>query len=138
MIALVVAAHQELGPALLQAAEGIVGPMENVVALSLNYDEDPARARARMEDAIRRLDSGDGVLVMTDMFGGTPTNLSLPFLEPGRVDVVTGINLPMLLKAQSARGEMPLADLAGFLKDYGARNIIVAGEIWSARPRAAS
>lgn len=138
MIALVVAAHQDLGPALLKAAEGIVGPMENVVALSLNYDEDPARARARLEEAIRRLDAGDGVLVMTDMFGGTPTNLTLPFLDPGRIEVVTGINLPMLLKAQSARREMPLGDLAGFLKDYGAKNIIVAGELWSARPKAAT
>jgi PTS system mannose-specific IIA component len=91
-----------------------------------------------LEEAIRRLDTGDGVLVMTDMFGGTPTNLSLPFLDPGRVEVVTGINLPMLLKAQSARQEMPLAKLGVFLKDYGARNIIVAGELWSARPKAAT
>jgi PTS system mannose-specific IIA component len=138
LIALVIAAHQDLGPALLKAAEGIVGPMDNAVALSLNYAEDPARARTRLEEAIRRLDTGDGVLVMTDMFGGTPTNLSLPFLDPGRVEVVTGINLPMLLKAQSARQEMPLAKLGVFLKDYGARNIIVAGELWSARPKAAT
>lgn len=135
LIGIVVAAHQDVGPALLRAAEGIAGPMEQVAALSLNYDEDTARARERIEEAIRRLDSGAGVLVMTDMFGGTPTNLSLPFLSPGRVEVVTGINLPMLLKAQTARRELPLAELGSFLKDYGAKNIIVAGEVWNTRPR---
>lgn len=135
MIGLVVAAHQDLGPALVRAAEGIVGAMEQVAALSVNYEEDTAVAGARIEEAIRRLDSGEGVLVLTDMFGGTPTNLALPFLDPDRVEVVTGVNLPMLLKAQTARCELGLGELGRFLREYGAKNIIVAGEVWSARPK---
>ncbi len=76
-------------------------------------------------------------MVLTDMFGGTPTNMSLPFLAEGRVEVLTGVNLPMLLKAETARREMSLKELAAHLKDYGARNIVLASEVWNARPRAA-
>ncbi len=137
MIAVIVAAHQDLGPALLRVAEGIIGPYKAAAALSLNYDEDPAAARKRLEEALRKLDQGQGVLVLTDMFGGTPTNMSLPFLAEGRVEVLTGVNLPMLLKAETARREMSLKELAAHLKDYGARNIVLASEVWNARPRAA-
>ncbi|MBI5445188.1 MAG: hypothetical protein HY900_28755 [Deltaproteobacteria bacterium] len=137
LIGIVIAAHQDLGPALLRAAQGIVGPMEAVVALSLNYDEDPAAARTGLEEAIRKLQRGAGVLILTDMFGGTPTNMALPFLEEGKVEVLTGVNLPILLKAHSARRGARLKELAAQLKDYGARNIVLASEIWNARPRQA-
>lgn len=134
MIGIVIAAHQNLGPALCQAAERIVGPMSQVEAISLSYDEPPEKARKRLEDALRRLDTGDGVLILTDMFGGTPTNMSLSFLDVGRREVLTGVNLPMVLKAHTARAELPLAELALFLKDYGAQNIVLASEIWKSRP----
>jgi len=137
MIGIVIAAHQDLGPALLRAAEGIVGPMQALVALSLNYDEDPAAARAGLEQAIRKLQTGEGVLILTDMFGGTPTNMALPFLEEGRVEVLTGVNLPILLKAHSGRAGVGLKELATHLKDYGARNIVLASDIWNARPQQA-
>lgn len=137
MIGILVAAHQDLGPALCRAAEGIVGPMERVEPISLSYDEPPAEGRRRIEEALGRLQAGSGVLILTDMFGGTPTNMSLPFLEPGRVEVLTGVNLPMLVKAHTARTEFPLSDLAVFLKGYGARNIALASEIWNARPQRA-
>lgn len=132
-ISIVVAAHQDLGPALVRAAEGIVGPMEDVVAVTLGYQEDPAAARGRFTDIVRREGQERDVLILTDMFGGTPTNMSLPFLEDGRVEVVTGVNLPMLLKAQVARRELGLGPLAAFLRDYGAKNIVVAGEVLSVR-----
>lgn len=135
MIGIVIAAHQDLGPALLRAAEGILGSIEATVALSLNYDEDPAVARKALEEAFRNLDVGEGVLVLTDMFGGTPTNMALPFLEEGKVEVLTGVNLPMLLKAQSARRESTLRELAVQLKEYAAKNIVLASEMWNARPR---
>lgn len=134
MIGILVAAHGDLGPAILRAAEAIVGPMDQAAALSLGYEEDPQGARNRLAEALRRVDGGQGVLVLTDMFGGTPTNLALPFLERGRVEVLTGFSLPMLLKAQTARAEMPLEELAGFLREYGARNIVVAGEVLSGKP----
>lgn len=136
MIGILIVAHQDLGPALLRAAEGIVGPLERAAALPLSYDEDPERARTRMDEALRRLDDGNGVLILTDMFGGTPTNMSLPFLEEGRVEVLSGLNLPMLIKAHAARNELRLAALAAALKEYGSRNIVLASEVWNAKPQA--
>jgi PTS system mannose-specific IIA component len=112
--------------------------MEKVETITLQYADAPAEARKRIEQALKRLDGGAGVLILTDMFGGTPTNMSLPFLEPDRVEVLTGVNLPMVLKAQSAREEMPLGELAVFLRDYGARNITLASELWNARPASRS
>jgi PTS system mannose-specific IIA component len=137
VIGLLVAAHQNLGEALLRAAEGIVGPVEGAAALSLTYDEDPEKARARFEEAVRRLDDGSGVLILTDMFGGTPTNMSLPFLEEGKVEVLTGVNLPVLIKAQTARQELAVGELAAYLKEYGCRNIVLASEIWKTKRQAA-
>ena len=134
MIGILIAAHGNMGPALQRAAEGIVGPMEKVEAICIGHSEPPAEARNQLEQAIQRLDSGDGVLILTDMFGGTPTNLALPFLEQGRVEVLTGVNLPMVIKAESARFEMELDELASALRDYGARNIVLASEIWNPRP----
>lgn len=135
MIGILIAAHQDLGFALCRAAEGIVGKMERVEAVSLCYDEPPAEGKRRIEEALRRLDAGQGVLILTDMFGGTPTNMSLPFLEAGRVEVLTGVNLPMVVKAQGARAELGLGELAPFLRDYAARSIALASDLWNARPR---
>ncbi len=137
MIGILIAAHQNLGAALLEAAEGIVGPMEQVASISLRYDEPPQEVQERLDHSLRRLDAGEGLLVLTDMFGGTPTNISLPFLMEGKLEILTGVNLPMVLKAHAARQEMPLSELAVFLRDYGARNIVLASEIWKARPQKA-
>lgn len=134
MIGIVIAAHGEVGPALLRAAEGIVGPMEGVEAITFGYGEAPSDARDRIAGAVCRSDLGKGVIILTDMFGGTPTNVSLVLLERGRVEVLTGMNLPILLKANAARSEMELGELALFLRDYGARNIVLASEIWGGRP----
>ncbi|MHB8766176.1 MAG: PTS sugar transporter subunit IIA [Deferrisomatales bacterium] len=135
MVGILIAAHQDLAQALRRAAEGILGPLTQVEAITLGYDEAPAEARKRMEQAARRVGAEDGVLILTDMFGGTPTNMCLALLEAGRVEVLAGVNLPMVLKAATARQEMALAELAVFLKDYGARNITLASELWNARPR---
>lgn len=135
MTGILIAAHQDLGPALRKAAEGIVGPMEEVETIALNYDESPADAQRRVEAALRRLDTGEGVLVLTDMLGGTATNLTLPFLDAGRVEVVAGVNLPMVLKAHAARSDKELGELAGFLREYGARNIVRAADVWNKRPQ---
>lgn len=131
-----IVAHQDLGPALLRALEGIVGPVEQAVALSLSNEQDPERARARLEQATERMDQGEGVLILTDMFGGSASNMSLPFLEEGRVEVLSGVNLPMLIKAHAVRLELPLRELAAFLKEYGCRNIVLASEIWNGKPGA--
>lgn len=133
MITIVIAAHQDLGPALLRAAEGVVGPMPAVEAVALGPDIPPERVAERVAAVVAGLGEGDGVLVLTDMFGGTPTNQSLPFLQTGRVEVLAGVNLPMVIKAHTARDEMALGELASFLRDYGSRNVVLASEIWGAR-----
>ena len=85
--------------------------------------------RARILEAIQGVDQGEGVLILTDMFGGTPSNVALSFLSEHRIEVVTGVNLPMLIKLGSLQEEKPLEELAVFIKDYGQRNISVASEV---------
>lgn len=133
MIAIFIAAHLDLGPALLRAAEGIVGPIPHAEAVTLGPDHPPELVAERLARLDGELGDGDGILVLTDMFGGTPTNQSLPFLRPGRLEVLTGVNLPMVLKAHTAREEMELGELASFLRDYGCRNVVLASEIWGGR-----
>ncbi len=131
MIGIVVAAHRELGPALIRAAEGIVGPMEGVVSVEFNYEDVPDDIRRAMVEAIASVEDGDGVLILTDMFGGTPTNMSLELMRDGGVEIVAGVNLPLLIKAQAARWERPMGELTEFLKDYGAKTIMVASDYFT-------
>lgn len=133
MIGVVLAAHGSIGPALLEAAESIVGPLDDVRAFSIEPGSDPTRLRDSVQGAIRELEQGDGVLVLCDMFGGTPANLCLG-ADCGRVEVVTGVNLPMLLKMASIRSEgLSLEDAAGELARYGRRHIVQATEILRGR-----
>ncbi len=133
MITILIVAHRDLGPALLRAAEGVMGPMPAVEAVALGPDAPPERVAERLAALTGSLGEGDGILVLTDMFGGTPTNQSLPFLQAGRVEVLTGVNLPMVLKAHTARDEMEVGELASFLRDYGCRNVVLASELWGGR-----
>jgi PTS system mannose-specific IIA component len=89
--------------------------------------------RAQIDKAIHEVDQGQGVLVLVDMFGGTPSNLSLSFLEEGRVEVVTGVNLPMLVKVARPKGGTDIHELAEVARDYGRRNISVASDLLSSR-----
>lgn len=114
-----------------------MGPLEAAEALTLGYEEPPAEAQRRVDAAVLRLGAEEGVLVLTDMFGGTPANLCLTLLERGRVEVLTGVNLPMVLKAATARRELALPALAALLKEYGGKNIVLASELLGAKPRAA-
>jgi len=133
MIGIVVAAHKEFGVEMVRAAEGIVGPMENVRAVSFHYDDAPEAARAKLVDAVDEVDTGEGVLVFTDMFGGTPTNMALSLMRRDKFEIIAGMSLPMLLKANAARREMDMPKLVGFLREYGAQNIIVAGNFLTCR-----
>lgn len=133
MIGIVVAAHKKLGTELVSAAQGIVGSMERIHAVEFTYDESPEEAVDRLYEAVKAVDQGEGVLVFTDMFGGTPTNRSLALLKRSSIEVIAGVNLPMLLKAHTARMNMQLRELTEFLRDYGARNIVVASDFFSCR-----
>jgi PTS system mannose-specific IIA component len=133
MIGVVVATHGRLAEELIRAAEGICGPLENCRAMTLSATSHLDDARDALANAIESVDQGDGVLVLTDMFGGTPSNLALTFLDE-RVEVVTGVNLPMLLKLTTSRGEAATVEqVARVISAHGQKNITLASELLRAR-----
>jgi PTS system mannose-specific IIA component len=128
-VGIVIVTHYRLGHEFLQALRLIVPEAPEFQAVAIEPHQSVEEMRRAIDRALRAADQGQGVLVLTDMFGGTPSNISLSFLEDRRVEVVTGVNLPMLIKLATLRGEKSLEDLAVFIKDYGRRNISVAREI---------
>jgi PTS system mannose-specific IIA component len=128
MIGIVLVTHGDLGTELLRTAQEIVGKFPRVEAVSVHAAEQIDKARKKIEVALQHVNDGSGVLILTDLFGGTPSNLVLSYLEAGRLEVVTGVNLPMLMKLPSLREERDLRSLADNLAKYGQRNILVASE----------
>lgn len=129
MTGIVIITHGALGEELLKVAKFIMGERENAVAVSTRPDKSPEEIKEDIRRAIHKVDSGDGVLILTDMFGGTPSNISLSFLKKGNVEVVTGVNLPMVLKLMTIKEKRELKELADYIKDYGQRNISIASEV---------
>jgi PTS system mannose-specific IIA component len=129
MIGVVVVAHYRLGEEFLQALRLIVPEARHFAAVSVDPKQSVEEMRAAISDAIDRVDTGSGTLILTDMFGGTPSNIALSVLGERRVEVVTGVNLPMLIKLATMRKEQPLEELAAFIKGYGQRNISLASEL---------
>ncbi len=135
MIPVLVLTHGNLANELLEAAS-IIDPSlaESTAAMSLPWDVDSDEAAHSLKKLLRELDRGEGTLILTDMFGGTATNLALPFLEPDKVEVVTGVNLPMLVKLGSLHGrDIPLYELAESLTAAGQKSIQVASEFLHSR-----
>jgi PTS system mannose-specific IIA component len=128
-VGVVIVTHYRLGEEFLQALRLIVPNAPAFQAVGIEPTQSVEEMRGAIAAALAKVDQGQGVLVLTDMFGGTPSNISLSFLDDRRVEVVTGVNLPMLIKLATLREEKSLEDLAVFIKDYGRRNISVAREI---------
>lgn len=135
MIGCVIVTHGRLGAELLNTAEFILGRIEQVKCVSIDGQASPDAMRADIQAAIKTVDQGQGVLILSDMFGGTPSNLSLSFLAAGQVEVLTGVNLPMIIKLVQSREKMPLNELAQTIGNYGRKSINVAGELLSRRPK---
>lgn len=133
MIGLLVVTHGRLATELLEAVGRIVGHTDGMRAVSIDWNDDVDTARSRIEESVRSLDKGDGVLVLTDMLGGTPANISHSLVERGRVDVITGVNLPMLIKFTNLRKRMELPEVARRIADQGRRSIVVASEVLERR-----
>jgi len=131
MIGIVVVSHGHLATELVNAARTIVGEIPRIAAVSIGWSDDMAAARKAIEDALAEV-GGEEVLVLTDMFGGTPTNVSLPYLS-SRVEIVTGVNLPMLIKVSSLR-EGDLLEIARIVREQGKGAIYVASEVLEKRP----
>ena len=132
-IAVVVVTHGHLAGELLAAAEMIVGPISHIAAVSIGWHDDVDTARGEVERAIARVSQGAGVLLTTDMFGGTPTNIASMFYEEGSIEVVTGVNLPMIIRLATQPDEISLADLARQVCDLGRQGIYVASDLLSPR-----
>ena len=135
MIGFVVVTHGLLGQELVNTAEFILGRIEARTIVSITGQDSPDDIRSRIVKAAEEVDDGSGVVILTDMFGGTPSNISLSLLAEGRIDVLTGVNLPMIIKLVQSRDKMSLAELAQAIGDYGRRSITVAGEVLSRRPK---
>ncbi|MDQ3666648.1 MAG: PTS sugar transporter subunit IIA [Acidobacteriota bacterium] len=128
-VAGVIVTHGHLAGELLAAAEMIIGPISHITAVSIGWHDDVDAARDEVQRAITRVSQGAGVLLMTDMFGGTPTNIASMFLEVGKVEVITGINLPMVIKIGSQSGQGSLNEIARRVCDLGRQGIYVAGDL---------
>ena len=128
-IGVLVVAHYRVGEELLQAARLIVPQAHRFRSVAIEPKQSVDEMRNAIAAGLAEVDKGDGVLILTDMFGGTPSNISLSFTAERRVEVVTGANLPMLIKLATLSEEKTLEDLATFIKEYGRRNISVASEI---------
>ena len=132
-VAVVVVTHGHLAGELLAAAEMIVGPISHIAAVSIGWHDDVDIARAEVERAIARVSQGAGVLLTTDMFGGTPTNIASMFYEEGVIEVVTGVNLPMIIRLATQPDEISLAELARQVCDLGRQGIYVASDLLTPR-----
>jgi PTS system mannose-specific IIA component len=136
MTGIVIVTHSRLGEALIEAARFILGEApEGVVAVSIDLTENVDGLRKKVQEGIKAVDRKGSVLILTDMFGGTPSNLSYSFLEEGRVEVLSGVNLPLVIKALKSRHEMPLGELAASLETYGKKSITLASGILKGNKR---
>ena len=129
MIGVVVVTHGQLAAELVNAAETIVGDLPQFTSVSIGWHEDVQDARGEIAAAIDRVQRGSGVLVLTDMFGGTPSNLGMTFLEIDKVEVITGVNLPMLIKLAGLKDTSRLLDVAREMREHGRNAIWVASDL---------
>ena len=128
-VAGVIVTHGQVATELLTAAETIIGPVKHVTAVSIGWQDHVDAASDEIERAISRVSEGRGVLLLTDMFGGTPTNIASMFLKEGEVEVVTGVNLPMVIKLAGQSSGESLAEVAQRVRDQGREGIYLAGEL---------
>ncbi len=131
MIGLVVVTHGRLAEEFLSAAEHVVGPQERVKAVSIGPDDDMEKRRQDILDAAQEVDDGEGVVILTDMFGGTPSNLAIAVMEKANAEVVAGVNLPMLIKLASVRAEGDLGEAVKAAHEAGRKYINVASWVLS-------
>jgi len=131
MVGIIVVAHGRLAEALAETAEMIVGRTEAFKACSFCQGSDVDKLRRMLKTSIKEVNSEEDVIILTDMFGGTPSNISLSFLEHNEVEVITGVNLPMVITALTKREGKNMKELAQILKEHGSHNINIASEILS-------
>ncbi len=135
-VAGVLVTHGRLANELLAAAETIVGAVKHITAVSIGWHDDVDAASDEIERAITRVSEGRGVLLLTDMFGGTPTNIASMFIKEGEVEVLTGVNLPMVIKLATQGAEESLSEIAKKIRDQGREGIYLTGDLFSGKQTA--
>jgi len=136
MIGIIIVTHGNLGKVLLETAEMIIGSkIENCIDVSINVNENADGLRDKIKQAIKKADNNQGIIILTDMFGGTPSNLSYSFLEEGKTEVLSGINLPVLIRASELRKRLPLPEVAQRIETFGKKSISLASGILKGNPR---
>ena len=133
MIGVVLVTHGRLADEFIAALEHVVGPQANMASICIESDDDIDTCRADILSAVATVDTGNGVILLTDMFGGTPSNLAISVMEQARVEVVAGINLPMLIKLATARDEGTLKEIAACAQEAGRKYINVASTLLADR-----
>ncbi len=129
MIGMVLVTHGRLAVEFVAALEHIVGPQQAIAAICIGPDDDMEQRRREILESVARVENGDGVVLLTDMFGGTPSNLAISVLDRAKVEVIAGVNLPMLIKLARIRGEQPLADAVAQAQEAGRKYINVASQL---------
>jgi len=136
MIGIVIVTHSQLGEALIGAAEFIIGSRpESIESVSIDLSENAEKLREKIARGIKKVKEQEGVIILTDMFGGTPSNLSYSFLEEGHIEVLSGVNLPILIQAVNTRKKMELDQLAANLETFGKKSISLASGILKGNKR---
>jgi PTS system mannose-specific IIA component len=128
MIGMILVTHGDLAVEFVKAMEHVVGAQNNVATVCIGPSDDMEQRRREIADAIRDVDSGEGVVVLTDLFGGTPSNLAISLMEAGKIEVIAGINLPMLIRLAKARRCMSVRQAASAARDAGRNYITIASE----------
>jgi len=129
MVGVLIITHGSFAEALISTAEGIVGPIENMRSVSVSAEDDLESIKGAVSKIIKTVDQGEGVILLTDMFGGTPSNIGLSFLNNGKVDILTGVNLPIVLKLAKGRKGKTLDELAKLVRKKGRESIVLASEM---------
>jgi PTS system mannose-specific IIA component len=132
MIGLVLVTHGQLAAEFVRAMEHVVGPQEAIESICIGPDDDMEARRADISRAIAAVDQGRGVILLTDLFGGTPSNLAISLMEPGRIEVIAGVNLPMLIRLEGARKMMKVQAAVAAAREAGRKYISVASEVLGA------
>lgn len=134
MVGGVIVTHGRLAIELVSAAEIIVvGPIQHIIAVSIGWNDEVDQGFHEIEHAIKKVNQGNGVLILTDMFGGTPTNVAMTFSRSGEIEIITGVNLPMIIKLASQKKDETLDILARKVRDEGQKNIYLASEVMATK-----
>jgi mannose PTS system EIIA component len=133
MIGLVLVTHGRLAVEFVTAMEHVVGPQEAIAPICIGPEDDMEARRGDISAAIEKVDDGSGVIVLTDLFGGTPSNLAISLMKPGKTEVIAGINLPMLIRLESARRRMTVTEAVAAAREAGRKYISVASEVLGAQ-----